>query len=273
MKKALNSKISKFLTVLLLINVLIFTIGLIPFVMCSEIDVNPTQNNNILIDGNLDDWNDISSYKLELKTNVSNPGLPIDLKCAQDKNNLYLAIYFELEPSFVGHSEFLGILISPSEDATNLTDARIVNMTNSQLLSNYTDYTINNYSFTKDSTQDGEGCGVNKSIGSFTNQLIYEFKIPLNDDNDEDVDLQYGSTYAFNISQGNDPSYPQGIIRSNNSVVITIKDLSTDPLTPEEISKLGSLAGAIAIFVIVGLSYGYYIYRIVLLRKKMERIK
>ncbi|TFF98870.1 MAG: hypothetical protein EU547_00225 [Promethearchaeota archaeon] len=268
----MNSKISKYLIVLLLINILIFTMGLIPFVYCISIDINPTMNTNISIDGGLEDWVNIDAHPVKLKTDQSDEGLPIDLKCAQDANNLYLAIDFRIESDSIGNSEFLGILISSSDDNTNLTDARIVNMTNSQELSNYTDYHINNYNFTRDSIQNGEGIGINKSEGHF-NQLIYEFRIPLNDGNNEDVNLKYGSTYAFNISQGNNPIYPQGIIRSNSSLLITINDPEADLAPSNNFNRIASFVASIVIFVIAGVSYGYYIFRILLLKKKMERIK
>lgn len=247
--------------------------GIVPFVYCSEIEVDPNFNTNISIDGDLEDWKNIGSDRLELKTNTSDSGLPIEFKCAQDKDNLYLAIYYELELGSVGESEFLGVLISPSEDVTNLTDARIVNISNSHEDSTYADYYINNYNFTQDSLQNGNGIGRNNSISNSINQLTYEFSIPLNDGNEEDVDLEYGSTYAFNISQGNDPTYPQGIIRSNSSVLISIKDPSSGGPSPDDISELGSFIAAIVIFIIVGISYGYYLFKIFLLKDKMERIK
>lgn len=248
--------------------------GIVPFVFCSQIEVDPDFNNNISIDGDLEDWKNIGSEPLELKTNsTSNSGLQIEFKCAQDKNNLYLAISYELESGYVGESEFLGVLISPSQDVTNLTDARIINMSHSQEESNYKDYHIKDYNFTRDILQNGNGIGRNDSISGAKNQLTYEFSIPLNEGNEEDVDLEYGSTYAFNISQGNDPTYPQGIIRSNSSVLISIKDLSSDGSSSEDLAELGSFIAAIVIFIIVGISYGYYVFKIFLLKDKMERIK
>jgi hypothetical protein len=236
--------------------------------------VDPDFNKNISIDGDLEDWKNIGSESLELKTNSdSNSGLPIEFKCAQDKDNLYLAISYEWEGGYVGKSEFLGVLISPSQDVTNLTDARIINMSYSHEDSTYTDYYINNYNFTRDSLQNGDGIGRNDSISGSKNQLAYEFSIPLNEGNEEDVALEYGSTYAFNISQGNDPTYPQGIVRSNSSVLVSIKDPSSGGSTGEDFSEVGSFIAAIIIFIIVGISYGYYVFKIFLLKDKMERIK
>jgi hypothetical protein len=173
----------------------------------------------------------------------------------------------------VGNSEFLGVFISSSEDVTNLADAKIVNMSRSINESQYSDYKIENNNFYRDNNTNGNGLGINQTISNSNSKLTYEFRIPLDAGNEEDVGLNYDSTYAFNISQGNEPSYPQGIIRSNSSLLIRIKDPVSEGPSTDNLAEIGSFIAAIVIFIIVGISYGYYILKILLLKKKMERIK
>ncbi len=273
MKSALNNKISNILTVFFLIYVFILTIGLIPYIYCSVIEVNPVFDEDISIDGNFADWNSINSYSINLKKNSTDSGLPVNLKCAQDYYYLYIEIDFEIEAGYTGIEEFLAILISSSEDFNNMTDAKIINMSYSQDETTFTDYYIENHTFFQDTHQDGDGLGVNNSITGNKNQIRYEFKIPLMENNEHDVNLRYENTYAFNISQGNNPLYPQGIIRSNDSVLITIINPTTGSTSSDDLSGFFSLIAAIVIFSIVGGAYGFYVFKIFLLQKKMERIK
>ncbi|MBD3193782.1 MAG: hypothetical protein GF317_01915 [Candidatus Lokiarchaeota archaeon] len=250
-----------------------------PISRAASLSIDPISGKAPIVDGlidvSADEWEESMFYNLSLKSNENDPGLRIDLKVMQIEKNLYFLVQYELESSYVGNNEIIGLLISESssELIEDFKDAKIVNISN---LNNYTysDYDINSNFFINDMYLDGEGAATKESIDSDIIRFTFEFKLPINeslvDVNDEDVILEYGSSYAFNISHGNTPIYPQGFIRSN---IITLNLLEHEQITQPLDFELITLVTSIIIFGIVGVFYVFYLYRIILLKNKLERIR
>ncbi|MFX1327067.1 MAG: hypothetical protein ACFE91_02845 [Promethearchaeota archaeon] len=222
-----------------------------------------------VIDGYIDysknEWNKATKVSILLE------GLPISLWVMQDDKNLYISVQLDLESYESEDTEFIGIIISNSSSILpeEFIDAKIIQFYNKSTNHfDYLDYHINNSIFLNDTYYDGLGAA--KKEGKYS---TYEFSIPLKsvdrEKTDEDVFLDYGNKYAFNITYGDTPIYPEGI-RKKNTVIINIKSLSTSsPL----FTNLVIYILAIVIFSIIGIIYGFYIYRIFKLKEKVERIK
>ncbi len=225
-------------------------------------------NINGEIDTDLDEWEEVEFTKLYLKTSPTDSGLPIDFKAIQDKDHLYFLIQYNLEIE-EDPNGFIAILISNSS-STQLEyfeDAKIVNISTENY--SFNDYYINKSIFSLDSNTDGKGAGM-VIIGDEL-EFTYEFSLPTSssESDDRDVMLEYNSEFAFNISQGIDPLFPEGIRRSTQ-ILIEIQEPKTKP--PFDIDAL-VMGLVISVFSINGVLYGFYIYRIVLLKKKIKRIR
>jgi hypothetical protein len=220
-----------------------------------------------VIDGSLDllsgEWNKATKQELLLED------LPIEFWVMQNDNNLYISIQLELEIGYHNITEFIGLIISNSSSENNedFIDAKFLqfsNISNSQ--SNYLDYYINNSVFSVDSEINGDGVAKLEGITS-----IYEFSIPIENTTDinEDVSLDHGTTYAFNITYGESPSYPKGIKKSA-VVLINLKAL---PSSLPPFSTVFIFIICLIIFGIIGILYVFYIYKIFKLKGKIQRIK
>ncbi|MFX1303323.1 MAG: hypothetical protein ACFE9X_08205 [Promethearchaeota archaeon] len=225
-----------------------------------------------IIDGYIDissqEWN--KATKVQINLGGSPPvGLPVKLWVMQDNSNLYISVQIDLEHEYHNTTEFVGIIISnsSSENKEDFIDAKILQFSNiSENEFNYLDYYINNSIFLNDSNYNGDGAAKLEDISS-----IYEFSIPItsSNGNGEDVLLDYGNAYSFNITYGKMPVYPSGIIKST-IILINIKSF---PTTESPLWNIVILVLAIIIFSILGILYGFYIYRIFKLKEKIERIK
>jgi hypothetical protein len=220
-----------------------------------------------IIDGDINllsgEWNQAAKEEFLLED------LPIKLWVMQDDFNLYIAIQFELEQGYHNATEFVGLIISnsSSENRADFIDAKILqfsNITTDEF--EYLDYNVNNSIFSIDSENNGNGVASLDGINS-----IYEFSIPIINDigNKEDVVLDFGNLYAFNITYGETPTYPEGVKKST----IVLINLSSISSSPPSLTSIIIFSFCIVVFSILGILYGYYIYKIFKLKEKIERIR
>jgi len=272
----LKKLISNILIIILIFH-LVFTFNLL--LICGNAateEIDPEFGNAPVIDGYINktknEWNEAEKVKFNLYSNESTTdvGLPITLWVMQNDSNLYISVKFDL----ISHNtrEFIGILISKSasESTEDFFDAKIVQFSdlggNNEKLE-YLDYNLKNDVFIKDQKSNGNGFAQLEDIS-----IIYEFKIPLNNSEDkEDIFLDYGESYSFKIIYGatSSHSYPAGILKSN-IVLINIQYPPVPPLPP--IYDLVLLILSIIIFSVLGALFGFYVYNIFILKKKVERI-
>ena len=200
-------------------------------------------------------------------TNTALEDLLITLRVMQDNTNLYVSIEFDLDPLYRNDTEFIGILISNSSSSSSkdFIDAKIVrftNLTNGEYL--YLDCYVDNFNPKHNDTNlifDGNGAA--KMYDSDT--IIYEFSMPIdNSDDNDDVFLEYGSRYAFNITYGDWELYPRGVIKSHN-VLVDIQD----PLPSESnFTEIVLFILSIVFFSCIGAFLVFYSYKIIILKKK-----
>jgi hypothetical protein len=229
-----------------------------------------------VIDGVIDvtknEWNSAEKQSFALYQNLSNPtdGLPIDFWILQADSSLNFLIRFNLN----GHSsseydnEFVGILIADWEDSLNFTDAKIVQFSNiSENTMQYLDYYIIGDNHYEDITSDGEG--IAKLDG---NEIIYELSIPveIEEGGIEDVELEHGVEFDFEIIFGKTAPYHEGNIHSN--IVSIYLEYPPGP-KDRDYGELIMSVTTIIIFSTIGAVYVFYIYRITQLKKKIERIR
>jgi len=230
------------------------------------------------IDGNINrtsnEWDNASKITLNLYSNLSIKefGLPIKLWIMQNESNLFISIQFELE----SHSpdEFVGLLISKDDsyDDDDFIDAKIVqgyHVGQHKERFKLLDYYIENGNFIEDDEFNGKADAELEG-----NKIIYEIKIPVNntnaENNDEDVFLDYGEYYAFKVIYGENPSYPDGIKMSN----IVLVKINYPPQQKEKpIWDFVLFICSIVAFSVIGGLFGFYIYKMVNLKKKIERFR
>ncbi|MFX0024853.1 MAG: hypothetical protein ACFE8M_00440 [Candidatus Hermodarchaeota archaeon] len=246
----------------------------------ADLEIKPLYGQAPVIDGEIDtsknEWNEAVKTQLNLYQNESAPENPllIHLWAMQNGSNLYISIQF----SFLHNNfEFVGFLISnnQSENPEDFKDAKIVRFSNISINEyTYKDYYLNNSIYEEDTNSNGSGAG--KIEGE---DVIYEFVLPVeyNESDPEDVFLEYGideaSGHAFKIIMGdttNPPSYPEDIRISNNVLIKFTYNPLPPELTPQELLVL---TFSIIIFGTSGILYIFYIYRIVKLKEKIERIR
>jgi hypothetical protein len=222
-----------------------------------------------IIDGDIDD--SASEWKNAFKTQINLTDLPIDLWVMQDGDELFISIQVDLEESAHNSTEFVGLLISnsSSEEQEDFIDAKIVQFSNIQIGEfDYLDYFINESSFFNDTNYHGKGAG--KLNGKVS---IYEFSVPIDQPitsgYEEDALLEYEMTYAFNITYGKIPFYPEGIIKSEVVLINIFEPTEEEQLLLDIILMV--LIGVV--FSIVGILSIYYIYKIFKLKEKMERLR
>ncbi|MFX1237968.1 MAG: hypothetical protein ACFFAS_14720 [Promethearchaeota archaeon] len=258
-------KSKKIILCLLFVSYITLSLGIFSVNVQGALDTTPGFGEPPVIDGIIDhseneweganktidfDFLNTSSYNSELWV-------------MQSDSNLYIAIQFNL---LHVDTEFIGIKISnsTSNSTESYKDARIVQFTNLSLGEyNYKDYKINNSVFTEDITQDGEGAAVNDG-----NDICYEFMIPLESEDPDDVSLEYGESYTFNITYGESNSYPSSM-KHFSVVVINIQE----PKTPEiDVLELSIHILAIIVFSATGAFIFIYILKIFSVKKKIKRI-
>jgi hypothetical protein len=222
-----------------------------------------------IIDGDIDDSTD--EWKKAYKTQINLTDLPIDLWVMQDDSELFISVQVDLELSAHNSTEFIGLLISnsSSENQEDFIDAKIVQFTDIQTNEFvYIDYFINNSLFLNDTNYHGKGAG--KLNGKVS---VYEFSVPIKHaptvGYEEDAILEYEKSYAFNITYGKTPSYPDGIIKSEIVLINLFKPPVEEQLFIDVILRIL----LIIIFSIIGILAGYYIYKIFKLKEKMERLR
>lgn len=258
----------KLILVILLINISFYSIFFIAPVYSAQEEIDPNFGKAPIIDGNINsfknEWDD--AYKIS--TNLTD--LPINLWVMQSSSNLYISVQIELEIEAHSNTEFIGILISnsSSENVEDFIDAKIIQFTNiSENKFNYLDDFINNFTFNNDTFSNGDGAA--KLEGKVS---IYEFKIPINkipQESEEDVLLDYKNGYAFNITYGDSPFYPEGILKSN----IFLINIQKPPKEKIILWDLIFFVLSIVIFSTIGGLYSFYIYKIFKLKEKIEKYR
>lgn len=230
-------------------------------------EINSRFGETPLINGEIDLSTKEWSNAVKIATVIDD--LDIDLWVIQDYSNLYISVQIDLELGYHNATEFVGIIISnsSSEDKDEFIDAKIVQFSNiTENNFNFFDYYINDSIFFNDSVYNGDGAAKLDGLIS-----TYEFSVPIDNLNgdEEDVELNFDSSYAFNISYGDSPIYPSGIKKSG-IFLINIKALSTSP--PSILNFALYIICAI-IFSILGAFLGFYLYKIFRLKAKIEKFK
>lgn len=233
------------------------------------VEIDPEFGKAPIIDGIIDDttgeWKDAYKDEIELDD------LPVDLWVMQTNRELFISVQLELETEYHNTTEFIGILISAndSERVEDFVDAKFVQFYNTSSNNfTYYDYYINNSLFLNDIEDVGQGAG--KLDGDTS---IYEFSMPIGqyytNGNDETAILDYENSYAFNITYGDKPLYPEGILKSA-IILINIKPPERNEII---LTRLIFIIFSIIIFAIIGILFGYYIYNIIKLKEKIERLR
>lgn len=268
--------ITRTLTLIFIIQILFSSASLILNSTGTPIEIEVGFGTAPVIDGVIDvttnEWKSAEKLEIELFLNLTNPidGLPIDLWIVQADSSLNFLVRFDLNDhdSSEYNNEFLGILIADRGDPLNFTDAKIIQFSNiSENAMEYLDYYILDDEYYEDIISDGEG-----SANLEGNTIVYEFSMPVEaeDVGGQDVELEHGWNYNFEIVFGKTASYPDGIIISN---IVTIY-LEYAPGAPgEDISELIMTVSTIVIFSIIGAIYAFYVYQITQLKKRIERIR
>jgi hypothetical protein len=225
------------------------------------------------IDGSENEWENATKEEFNLfsETSLDDEGIPIEMWVLQNNSDLYILVQFELEkhPS----NEFIAILISEdeSENEDSFYDAKILqfnNLGSSNEDIRYRDFHIRNGQFFRDEEDNGEG-----DAELDGNKVIYEFRIPVNEsegDDDDDVSLDFGETYAFKIIYGENSDYTNIINKKSNIVLIDIEYPPQEDLDPWAIARFVII---IIVFSVISTLYGLYVYRILIIKKKMRRIR
>ncbi|NVM34206.1 MAG: hypothetical protein HWN81_01340 [Candidatus Lokiarchaeota archaeon] len=220
-----------------------------------------------VIDGYIDlldrEWNKAAREDIFLED------LPIILRVLQNDENLYISVQFDLSVEYHSLSEYIGLIISnsSSENKEEFIDAKIIQFSNiSRNEFVYSDYYIDNGNFLNDTNVDGEGAAKLDEITS-----TYEFSIPIKTSNisEQDAALDFGNTYAFNITYGETPIYQTGVKKST-TILINIKSTTTS-VTP--FTDITILIICIVIFSLLGVLYCYFIYKIFRLKRNIKKIK
>ncbi|MFO8019302.1 MAG: hypothetical protein R6U96_11745 [Promethearchaeia archaeon] len=241
-------------------------------------EISPEFGNSPVIDGYInrtdEEWNNATKTSMRLYTNSSqtDDGLPIDLWILQNSSDLYICIKFEVNEH--DPDEYVGFIISEDEttDSESFRDMKFLQF--SDLGGENQDHTYNDSykedgDFVNDGKNDGNGAA---QLGSDDEEITYEFSIPINNteaqNDEEDVFLDYGESYAFRIIFGNSDSNPPDYFKSNIiSMKIAYPDLPPEPSIWETVL----LVLTIIIFSALGALFGYYVYLIYKLEKRIKR--
>ena len=192
----------------------------------------------------------------------------IDFWVLQNNSHLYVSIQFELELSELDKNQFVGLLISDStsENPEDFEDGKVIRFSNISLGEfQYFDYHINNSIFDNDTIINGNGAG---SLDG--NNVVYEFSLPINIQEAQDVELYYRDSKAFKVIFAKEKLKPEEFTHQN---IITI-----EPDYPPEEKELSLLEIIYLILTYIIFSVaiaflGIYVYRITQLKDKIKRIK
>jgi hypothetical protein len=224
------------------------------------------------IDREVDEWNDAIKSEFYLYQNISNPenGLELDLWIVQHELFLYIAVLFELTEH--QNNEFIGILTSEDEslDPLDYEDAKIIQFLNlSKGDFEYRDYYINESSFYEDSEINGLGAAQLDSDGE---RIVYEFQLPVesSEGGDQDIRIEAGIYSPFMIIFGESQNYNEEIILMN-LVSLFVQFYAYIPIISTE--ELIYITFASIIFTVIGSLYGYYLFQIIKLKDKIEKIR
>lgn len=252
----------------LLINIQGQSAALVP-----KIGQKPTIDGKI--DTNTNEWENALKTSMTLYHNLSDPinGLKVDFWLLQNDGFLYIAVQveFEAHSSSEFMDEFVGILISNDNpgDPPVFIDAKILQFSNiSSGDFSYGDYYISDSTYHLDD-EEANGTG---AAGLTGDTSVYEFALPVEvfDPSHQDVYLQHLFNYAFGVVYGDSPSYPEGIILSNYKLVqIQFAEITNPPIDWEAILFILT----IVIFVVIGIFYAFFIYRITKLKDKIRRLR
>ncbi|MCK4370575.1 MAG: hypothetical protein KAV01_02970 [Candidatus Lokiarchaeota archaeon] len=252
---------------ILIINIIVISLFFVSKGYCETEEIDSGFGDAPVINGFIDlssqEWNKATKVPIDLGD------LPISLWVMQDDSNLYIAVQFELVIAVHKDTEFFGLIISNSSsiEPEEFLDAKIIQFSNKSTNDfDYLDYNINNSVFLNDTDYNGNGAATIEGKDS-----TYEFSIPIKDGvgGEEDVLLDFGNSYAFNLTYGDMPIYPSGIKKSS-IILINIKSYTA---SESPLGNIAPLVLCIVVFSILGILYGYYIYKIFRLKDNIERIK
>ena len=264
----MKKEIFKVLTCIVIINITVISLFLLVNGNCAVEEIDSKYGDPPIIDGHIDlsakEWS--KAFK---DNEIKLEDLPIKLWVMHDNENLYISVQIEIFPGYHSINEFIGLIISnsSSENKEDFIDARIIQFTNiSTNKYNYFDYNVSDSVFLIDTEENGDGAAKLEKITS-----TYEFALPIKgDDTDkDDAALDYGNSYAFNITYGETQSYPDGIKKSA-IVLINIQSLTPSIIS---ITNLVLYVLIVLVFSIIGILLFVYIYRIFKLKEYMERYK
>jgi hypothetical protein len=253
----------------------IFTNFLIINANAAVEDIEPDFGFAPEIDGDIEkskkEWENATKEEISLLSNSSSDkGINTDIWVMQNSSDLYISIQFELENH--ASNEFIAVIISESdsESESSFYDAKIVqfyDLGGSNEDYRYRDYYIRNGQFLRDEEVNGDG-----AADLHGNKMIYEFRIPVNgsEDDDRDVDLEFGDSYAFKIVYGENDNYVDILNEKKSIVLIDIEYPKSEsmPLWEKVVFILAIIA-----FGAIGALYGLYIYKVLIIKKKIGRIR
>ncbi len=227
-----------------------------------------------VIKDNETEWDGAIKNTLYLKKNLSTSdlGLPIKFWVMQNDTNLYISIQFDLEYSH-NDEEFISILISErvlksDDNYTDETfvDAKVIYFTNiTKGEFEYGDFYINNGNFKQDTENNGVGVATLEE-----NTVMYEFSMPVKfSEDNHDVFLDYGEDYAFKILYGESFSSPENL----KFEIVLVKILYPPAEPPGDPWPFIRMVLSIIIFSALGVLFGFYIFKISILKKKIERVR
>jgi len=269
--KKKNSKIILFLIVFNLLFLLNFlTLNGYAAVESFEPDHGLAPEIDGEIDSSAKEWENASKEVIKLKgTSPTDDGITTSIWVMQNDSDLFISIQFEI----LGHDsqEFVGIIISSgkSESNSSFTDAKIVQFNGLSVADQnfrYYDYYVIDGVFYLDQETNGDGAALLDE-----NKIIYEFRIPVNvsedDKDDKDVVLDFGEIYAFQIIYG------EGSVNTNTNKKINIITIEIEypPKEPTNIWILVHNILCIIIFMGLGAFFGFYIYKIMVIKKKYRK--
>lgn len=267
------------LTIAYIVYLLIVTNFLIINANAAVEDIEPDFGFAPEIDGDIErskkEWENATKEEINLvsnsSTNPNDKGINTDIWVMQNSSDLYISIQFELENH--ASKEFIAIIISTSdsESKASFYDAKIVqfyDLGGPNEDDRYRDYYIVNGQFIRDSEDNGDG-----AADLHGNKIIYEFRIPVNESEGEDskdVNLEFGDSYAFKIIYGEDDNYADILNEKDSIVLIDIEYPKSEdiPLWKKVVFILAIIA-----FGGIGVLYGLYIYKILIIKKKLGRIR
>ncbi|MFX1395019.1 MAG: hypothetical protein ACFFAH_15810 [Promethearchaeota archaeon] len=265
---------AKIFTCLLIIHMFITIIFLISSNGAAIIEFEPEYGFAPEIDGEIsrskNEWENASKEIIYLKGHTEDAGIKTDLWVLQNGSDLYILVKFELELFAHKPGEFIAILISNSEAASNesFVDAKILQFTDLGGRSEnhiYSDYYILNNEFFIDRDINGEAAAKLED-----NEIIYEFRIPINNsEDDQDVFLDFGETYAFKIVYGEFADYPDSFKKSD----IVLIDIEYPPKETENEWILIHNILCVIIFSGLGGLFAFYTYKVIAIKKKIRRVK